>query len=97
MDADNKELRLYDLESGKLRHRLVTLQDVVHVPAFSPDGSRVLAMCIGGDVALWDVASGRELHHFMARCVGRIVFSPDGRFALGGLPDGDIQLWRLPE
>jgi hypothetical protein len=95
-DANNREIRLCDLETCKLLRRLPTPAEV-HWLTFSPDGRRALTMYTGGDVGLWDVALGKEIHHIITKCGGRAAFSPDGRLALGGMTDGCLQLWRLPD
>jgi formylglycine-generating enzyme required for sulfatase activity len=99
-EANNREFRLYDLEKPQSNmpfRRFEPAPEPAHQLVFFPDGQRVLAKYVAGDLGVWDVASGRETHHFATRCTGRVAISPDGHYALGGLCDGSLQLWRLPD
>jgi WD40 repeat protein len=83
--------------------------------AFSPDG-RTLASgscgefnssgnCIGGEVLLWDVVSGQQLHRFSDSVgfVQALAFSPDGKMLVtndcsrvevaGACIEGTLRLW----
>jgi formylglycine-generating enzyme required for sulfatase activity len=97
--TSDRALRLYDLANRKVIRRFDPAPGQVcgNGLLFSPNGQRVLAMYEGGDLGLWEVASGKEIHHFVTRCAGHIVFSPDGRYALCGLDDNTLQLCRLPD
>jgi hypothetical protein len=85
---NNRELRLYDLDTLQLIRRFQPAPEPVYWVAFSANGQRVLARYGSGDLGLWDVAGGREIHHFTTHCVGRMAISPDGRHALSGVQDG---------
>src|SRR5436309_1530473 len=55
--------------------------------AFSPDGRTLAAGSWDGVVRLWEVATGKELHHFgeQQTPVRSVAFSPDGEIvACGG-------------
>lgn len=102
------EVRLWDAATGKLlwtvRHR-----ECVWAVAFSPDGSRLASSSgtglnepdkngwVGGDVCLWDAATGELLRtlerpHAGNQCT--LAFSPDGtRLATGGGGEGDVLVW----
>jgi WD40 repeat protein len=49
--------------------------------AFSPDGTRLAALCRSGDLIIWDAATGRRAAS-VSPDIGsgaRLAFSPDGR------------------
>ena len=69
----------------------------IHDTAFSPSG-RVLASCGGGgQIQLWDPATGRK-YRSLREHVGRVTsisFSPDGfRLASSG-SDGTVRIWTV--
>jgi len=92
---------LFDPASGKLvrkigsgiNPRLAPARfegnDVVRAAAFSPDGRSLVSGAEDGRLAIWDVATGKEIRRFgpVARCA-IAVFSPDSRtLAVWSSPD----------
>jgi WD40 repeat protein len=63
--------------------------------AFSPDGRTLATSGLTGVVRLWDVASGRQVAHFLAAAGGvlSVVFDPTGRLIATGGADGTTRLW----
>ena len=64
--------------------------------SFSPDGSLLAAGLFDGDVTVWDVASGKKVHHLENHSsegfVG-VAFHPDGERLLTAGSDGVIHVW----
>jgi WD40 repeat protein len=86
-------VHIYDLRTGKSVGSVQgngSLQDL----DFSPDGKRLAAAGLVGDIAIWNVARRtleRTIHHDDA--IFSIRFSPDGKeIATGDLP-GNVDFW----
>jgi WD40 repeat protein len=62
--------------------------------AFSPDG-RLLAASVNKGVALWDIATQKELARFTGHraAVLRIAFAPNGRAVVSASQDGTLLVW----
>lgn len=73
----------------------------------SPDGRTALTGLFDGDIVLWDIATGAEIHRFIGHASGEydptraavfsgvndLAFSPDGLMAISGADDGVVILW----
>jgi hypothetical protein len=92
--APDGKLQLVELPRGKLLRewQAETVKNVGSV-AFSPDGKWVVAN--GLNTRLWDVATGKLLHHFKhpPGPMSTLVFSPDGKVLCTGSAKGMIHLW----
>ena len=66
--------------------------------AISPSGEVALSSDDGGEVALWDVRTGRLLWSAQYETgMSQIQFARDGSFAVGGSYGGDLIFWRVGE
>jgi WD40 repeat protein len=86
---------LWNVETGKLIH-VFKREQYVNRAVFSPDGKLVASGGAGGEIELWDAASGKQV--IVLRGLGRrgtrtVAFSPDGRTLAAGGTDGNIRLW----
>lgn len=88
---------LVDAASGKVRHRLAVTRGQPSRQAFSPDGRTLAIEEGGGNVSLWEVASGQRRGRLpLAKMIGGAAFSPDGRFlAVAEGRDSSLNFWDL--
>jgi WD40 repeat protein len=81
----DKQILVWELASGKIRHRLAGQPYRVPALAFSPDSATLAG---GGDktVRLWDVATGRLRRSLTGHrdWVCTLAFSPDGQTIASG-------------
>ena len=86
-------LKLWDVAT---RRNIATLsQGVVLSVSFSPDGTTLASGHWGGEVGLWDVATGAQVDAFAhpSQQILTVVFSPDGTILASGGDDGTVNLW----
>jgi len=88
---------LLDTGSGKeLRRFEVEGNSIVIRPVFSPDGKLVAGGLEDNSIAIWDVATGKQVRRLTGpeRTADTLAFSPDGRILVsGGYDDKVIRLW----
>jgi WD40 repeat protein len=96
------ELILWDSETGELRKKLETQENVVGKLQFSPDGARLLTTAAEGRELfvqkVWDTQTGRVLATYKGHdnTVGAAAISPDQRLAAtAGGKDNEIHIWDL--
>jgi WD40 repeat protein len=88
----NGRIHLYDVKTGKVRHKLGASGAVYHL-AYSADG-KTLASSGGKVIQLWDTRAGKAaaILDSASWSTGSLTFSPDGRRLVVGSYVG-IQVW----
>lgn len=95
--AHDKEVRLWDAETGALRMTFSGHTGWVSAAALSPDGTRVASASRDGTVRLWDAESGAEIRCIRGAGEARAVaFSPDSSHLAVALGDGTAHLLDAP-
>jgi Tol biopolymer transport system component len=98
-------LLIWDLTTGKVKHKLQEHDDSLECLAFSPDGKILVAAGTDQAVRIWDVGTGVPGPPLEGHPGGihSLAFSPDGKWiAAGGNPDqggggkSSIQVWNVP-
>ena len=88
-------IRLWQLSDRTLLRSFVGHSATIRSLAFSPDGSACASIGVGGEIRVWDVASGnsRFVVQVHPRVGFAIAFSPDGRAIASAGAEGTIRLW----
>ena len=87
-------VRLWDIERGVKRVRLIGHTTIPDVLAFSPDGA-ILASGSRETVHIWDVAHGTERARFDLTGPLNFVFSPDSQKLIVANDFHTVQVWDI--
>lgn len=99
--AVENDVRIWNVYSGRVLHKLGEYSGQVVTAVFSPDGKKIVTaarknqnVMSYGNARIWDVDSGRELEKLDAKNgVISVAFSPDGRnIATTNMTD-TVQIW----
>ncbi len=91
----DKTIRLWDADTGRLRHTLSGHQDDVDIVVFSPDGTTVASGSQDNTVRLWNAITGEHIKTLRGHWsyLISLAFSPDGTILASGSEDDSIRLW----
>lgn len=94
-DSPSGVVRIFEMETGRVLHRLPAHEGETLAVAFHPRGDLLATGGRDGRVRLWDVRSGTRLRTLEGHPQGiyQIAFNPDGtRLASAGWDEG-VRLW----
>jgi len=95
--SNDKTIKLWDAETGRLVCTLSGHTDGVYSVAFSPDGRRIASGSRDETIRLWDAKTGRLVGTLSGPTawVLSVAFSPDGRWIASGQGVWDAETGRL--
>ena len=93
--TSDREVRLWDVDTGALRTTLQNAGGSTTHAALSPDGSMLAVTSTEGRVTLWDLDKAIRIREIAAAVdvVWSVAFSPDGRELATASSDEVVALW----
>ncbi len=84
--SDDKNIKLWDPQTGKPLQTLTGHTDTIRSVAFSPDGHLLASGCYDNTIRLWDPQTGKPLQTLTDHTspINSVAFSPDGHLLASG-------------
>ncbi|HEY9844633.1 MAG TPA: caspase family protein, partial [Candidatus Caenarcaniphilales bacterium] len=95
--SGDQTIKLWNLQTGKLRHTLSGHADTVWSVAISPDGQTLVSGSGDQTIKLWNLQTGRLERTFSGHTnrVISVTISPDGQMLGSGSADRTAKVWQL--
>ncbi|MCF2147701.1 serine/threonine protein kinase [Desmonostoc muscorum LEGE 12446] len=94
---DDKNIKLWDLNTKKVIASLSEHRQAVKSVAFSPDGKILASASDDKTIKLWDINTFKEISTLLghSHAVKSVTFSPDGQILASGSWDKTVKLWNV--
>lgn len=92
---ENRNIKLWDVSSGRELRKLQGHTDIIRSIAFSPDGQMLASVSEDKTVRLWGATTGQGLKTLQGHTaiVTSVAFSQDSKTLASGSYDGTVKLW----
>lgn len=95
-DPTNPRLMVWDTHTWQVQREIESAQRMFDL-AWSPDGQRLVTGLAGGEIALWNPATGeleKKIKGHQANVLN-VALSPDGRWLASRALDDELYIWDL--
>jgi WD40 repeat protein len=95
--SSDKNIKIWDVATGKTLKTLTGHDNSVTSIAFSPDGQKLVSASLDKTIKIWDVATGQLLKTLTGHddSVTSIALSPDGQKLASASLDKTIKIWNF--
>lgn len=97
--AEDRTVKIWDIQTGNLKHSLVGHELDIYSLDFSSDNKFIVSGSGDGKVKLWEMATGKCVYTLGNEDVGpkegvtSVSLSPDGKIVAAGSLDCAVRLW----
>ncbi|HTU88793.1 MAG TPA: serine/threonine-protein kinase [Gemmataceae bacterium] len=97
--SHNKDVRLWEVPSGKLLHKFDRCEEAYPNLALSPDGNTLVFAASDKELRVWNVRSGKLLRtlELQAEPKAAAFFSPDGKILAVGTGVSRLSNYSIPD
>lgn len=89
-------IRLWDVKTHKLIHKMSMPKGEFQSLSFAPDGKTLASTSNDGWIRLWNVEKGKQIREFHSRGRdpnSRVAFAPDGKTLASSAGAGNLGIW----